>query len=192
MNNLYNQQTTPSIVFQQNNIVTQQVDITQFPSHFNKQISIGNGKQMQTPQQLNTIQPQTYLQQQQDLGGEKPASRQGQASVTLRKSAARKLNSTIDVYKKPQNQPPIVPSGRITQNMIVEPSALGPGQPLTTKHNRSRTNMQTNLVKTGDTPPIMKQQMKVVNQIDQRALTNLQIRDQNSQLEFYMNEQVKN
>ena len=54
MNNLYNNQ-QPTLVFQQNNIVTQQVDISQFPSAFNKQVATGSGKQMQTPKQLNTI-----------------------------------------------------------------------------------------------------------------------------------------
>ena len=52
--------------------------------------------------------------------------------MTLRKSAQRRLNSTIDHYKKPsvQGAGGNTPSGRITQNMIMA-------------DNRSRTNMTT-------------------------------------------------
>ena len=49
----------------------------------------------------------------------------------MRKSAQRKLNSTLDNYKKITLQPTpsvgmtMVPSGRITQNMILEQAQTG-------------------------------------------------------------------
>ena len=58
-------------------------------------------------------------------------SRGGPGQVNLRKSAQRKLNSTLDNYKKGNLQPtpsvgiPIAPSGRITQNMILEQAQTG-------------------------------------------------------------------